>query len=165
MYAGALAYPDREAVFPVAPEMIEIENGAGKNDCEQSAARRFQESYRREHPHPEDVVLQDGPASKGPNIKPIRSRDLRYILGAKPGDRGFPFDRAKGRPEARTLKKTEGTKKERNAHKFRRPGDEPPYESQFDVRAALLVFAEARPDGSKTGWSRAARSRWSIENE
>ncbi|MDE0311680.1 MAG: hypothetical protein OXI52_05400, partial [Caldilineaceae bacterium] len=95
MLAGALVHPDLEAVFPVAPEMIEKEDGASKNDCEQNAARRFVESYRREHPHLKTVVLQDGLASKGPHIKLLRSRDLRFILGAKPGDHKFLFEWAK----------------------------------------------------------------------
>ena len=107
MLAGALAHPDLEVFFPVVPEMIEKEDGASKNDCEQNAARPFVEANRREHPHLKTVVLRDGLASKGPHIKLLRSRDLRYILGAKPGDHKFLFDWAKDQPEARTLKTTE----------------------------------------------------------
>ncbi|MDE0307397.1 MAG: hypothetical protein OXI87_21330 [Albidovulum sp.] len=181
MLAGALVHPDLEVVFPVAPEMIEKEDGASKNDCEQNAARRFVEGYRREHPHLKTVVLQDGLASKGPHIKLLRSRDLRYILGAKPGDHKFLFEWAKDHPEARTLKKTERAKKGRIAHEFRWLDDAPLNETRSDVRVNLLEYAEVRPDGSKTGWSwaadlpldeatvfhvmRAARSRWRIENE
>ncbi|MDE0113348.1 MAG: hypothetical protein OXN84_13845, partial [Albidovulum sp.] len=171
MLARALVYPDYRVVFPVVPEMIQNEDGTSENDCEINAARRFLEGFRRKHPHPETVVRQDGPASKG----------LLYILGAKRRDRGFLYDRAKDHPVARTPKKTERTKKGRTAHEFRWPGDAPLNESQFHMRGDLLVCAEARPDGSKTSWSRAAdlpldkttanravrpaRSRWHIEYE
>ncbi|MDE0532801.1 MAG: hypothetical protein OXI01_15330 [Albidovulum sp.] len=161
--------------------MIEKEDGASKNDCEQNAARRFAEGFRRKHPRPETVVLRDGPAWKGPRIKLLRFRGSRYILGARPGDRGFLFDRAKDSQEARTPEKTERAKKGRIAHEFRWPGGAPPDETRFDVRADLPEYAEARPDGSKASRSRAAdlplgeaaanpavreaRSRRRIENE
>ncbi|MDE0307020.1 MAG: hypothetical protein OXI87_19390 [Albidovulum sp.] len=147
MLAGALAHPDQKVVFPVAPEMIEKEDGAGKNDCEQNAARRFAEDFRREHPRLKTVVLQDGPASKGPYVEPLRSRDLRHVLGANPGDHRFLFDWAKDNPEARTLEKIERTGKGPVAYKFRRLND---------ARVNLLECAEAHPDGSKTSWSRVA---------
>ncbi|MDE0114461.1 MAG: hypothetical protein OXN84_19505 [Albidovulum sp.] len=159
--------------------MIEKEDGESKNDCEQNEARRFAEGYRRGIPVGRPSSCRT--ASKGPHIKLLRSRDLRYILVARPGDRKFPFDRTKNNPEARTLENVERTGKGPVARTFRWLNDAPLNETHFDVRAHLPVCAEERPDGSKSSWSRAAdlpldeaaafravraaRSRWRIENE
>ena len=67
MFAGALVHPDRKAVFPFAPEMIQIQDDGTKNNCERSTAKRLVTAFRREHPH-------------------IKAHRLRFILGAKAGD-------------------------------------------------------------------------------
>jgi len=36
MLAGAIVHPDLKEVIPVCPEMIRMQDGATKNDCEQS---------------------------------------------------------------------------------------------------------------------------------
>lgn len=84
MLGAALVHPDTNTVFPLAPEMILRQDGADKNDCERNAAARFIRDFRREHPHLKTIILQDGLASNGPHIKLLRSRNLRFIIGAKP---------------------------------------------------------------------------------
>ena len=59
-------------------------DGARKNDCE--AAARLLEDVRREHPHLK--LVEDGLA--GPHF--LKGLDLRFILGAKPGDHKFLFE-------------------------------------------------------------------------
>ena len=59
-------------------------DGARKNDCE--AATRLLEDVRREHPHLK--LVEDGLA--GPHL--LKGLDLRFILGAKPGDHKFLFE-------------------------------------------------------------------------
>ena len=71
----------RKEVFPFAPDPEK--DGARKNDCE--AATRLLEDVRREHPHLK--LVEDGLA--GPHINLLKGLDLRFILGAKPGDHKF----------------------------------------------------------------------------
>ena len=65
-------------------------DGAKKNDCE--AAVRLLEDVRREHPHLKLIVVEEGLASNGPHINLLKGLDLRFILGAKPGDHKFLFE-------------------------------------------------------------------------
>ena len=41
---------------------------------------------RREQPHLKLLVLEDALASNGPHIELLRSLDMRFVLGVKPGD-------------------------------------------------------------------------------
>jgi hypothetical protein len=91
MYVAAFVHPDHREVIPVFPEMITRQDGASKNDCERNAARRFFEEFRREHPHLKVIVVEDGLSSNGPHILDLQRLDLRYILGAKPGDHEYLF--------------------------------------------------------------------------
>ncbi len=42
--------------------------------------------------HPKLIVLEDGLASTGLHIKLLQEQDMRYILGATPGDHKFLFE-------------------------------------------------------------------------
>ena len=91
MLAGAFVHPDHKEVIPVCPEMIRMQDGSTKNDCERNASKRFLAHLRREHPHLKIIVIEDGLSSNAPHIKELVSHDLRFILGAKPADHTFLF--------------------------------------------------------------------------
>ena len=91
MLCGAVVSPDHKEVIPLAPEPILNTDGATKNDCERNASKRFLEDYLREHPHLKTIILEDGLASNAPHIRQLEEQNLRYILGAKPGDHKFLF--------------------------------------------------------------------------
>ncbi len=181
MLAAAFTHPDRSQVFPVAPEMIRKEDGASKNDCERNAAARLLTDYRREHPHLKTIVIGDGLYSHGPCVKLLKSKDLRFILGAKPGDHKFMFDWLESRAETSSLEVRTRSRKGETVHSFRWAEDMPLNETHFDLGVNLLLYSETRPDGKTSRWSwvtdlglsgdtvmqvmRAARSRWRIENE
>jgi hypothetical protein len=86
MYAASFVRPDCKVVIPVFPEMIIKQDGITKNDCERNAAKRFYSRFRKEHPHLKVIVVEDGLASNAPHIRDLEKQNLRYILGAKPGD-------------------------------------------------------------------------------
>ena len=48
--------------------------------------------FRREHPHLRCVVIEDGISSNAPHIEDLIKHDMRFILGAKPGDHAFLFE-------------------------------------------------------------------------
>ena len=86
MYAASFVHPEGEVGIPVFPEMITANDGTEKNDCERNAAKRFYREFRREHPYLKVIVVEDALSSNAPHINELKSHDLRFILGAKPGD-------------------------------------------------------------------------------
>ena len=91
-------------------------DGARKNDCERNAAVRLLEDVRREHPHLKLIVVEDGLASNGPHINLLKRLDLRFILGAKPGDHKFLFEWVNSAP---SVEHQEFTDENDIRHEFR----------------------------------------------
>jgi hypothetical protein len=80
MLAGVLIHPDRKEVIPLAPEPIALTDGSNKNDCERVAVERFLRRLRREHPHLEIIITEDGLSSNAPHIKLLRELGLTRIF-------------------------------------------------------------------------------------
>ena len=181
MLGASLVHPDHKIVIPFAPEMIDKQDGESKNDCERNASRRLLDDLRREHPHLKLIVLGDGLASNGPNIKNLRSKNLRFILGAKEKDHRFLFDWVNKSDDVQGFERKEKTRKGMVLHRFRWVNDVPLNDTHFDESVNFLEYWEIRPNGTKTHWTwvtdlelnegtvmqimRSARSRWRIENE
>ena len=66
--------------------MITRNDGPSKDDCERKSAKKFFKEFRRKHSHLKVIVVEDALSSNGPHIKELKKYDLRFILGAKPGD-------------------------------------------------------------------------------
>ena len=164
----------RKEVFPFAPEPILKKDGARKNDCERNAATRLLEDVRREHPHLK--LVEDGLASNGPHL--LKGLDLRFILGAKPGDHKFLFEWVNSAP---SVEHQEFTDENDIRHEFRYLNGVPLNDTHFDLEVNFLEYWEKRPNGKKQHFSwvtdlpineenamqlmRAGRARWKIENE
>ena len=149
-------------------------DGARKNDCERNAATRLLEDVRREHPHLKLIVVEDGLASNGPHL--LKGLDLRFILGAKPGDHKFLFEWVNSAP---SVEHQEFTDENDIRHEFRY--GVPLNDTHFDLEVNFLEYWEKRPNGKKQHFSwvtdlpineenamqlmRAGRARWKIENE
>jgi hypothetical protein len=88
---AALVHPDYREVIPLSPEMIQKQDGAKKNDCERNAARRFLKKLREDHPRLKLIIIEDALSANGPHIRDLQEHDLRFILGAKPGDHPLLF--------------------------------------------------------------------------
>ncbi len=86
---AAIVHPDIGEVLPLAPEPIRREDGPGRNDCGRNAARRLIGDLRREHPHMKAIIAGDALASNGPHGRLLKEKDLRFILGGRPGDHGL----------------------------------------------------------------------------
>jgi hypothetical protein len=93
MLGAAIVHPGRKEVIPLAPEPIIKQDGATKNDCERNAAKRFFEHLRKDHPHLNLIVIEDALSANAPHIRELERHHLRYILGVKPGDHAFLFER------------------------------------------------------------------------
>lgn len=183
MYAAAFVHPDHKEVVPVFPEMITKKDGSTKNDCERNAARRFYDDFRREHPHLKIIVLEDALASNAPHIQDLQRLNLRFILGAKPGDHQYLFAQIDLAAEQGKTTEFEYTSPEDpgKIHYFRFFNQVPLNQSNQDLLVNFLEYWQIDKNDKITKFSwvtdltitvenafdimRAGRSRWKIENE
>jgi hypothetical protein len=93
MLGAAIVHPDYQEVVPLAPESIQKQDGSSKNDCERNAAKRLLRKIRQEHPRLKLLVVEDGLASNAPHIRDLIGLRMHFLLGVKPGDHEFLFDR------------------------------------------------------------------------
>lgn len=178
MLGAVLAHPERKEVIPFAPEPILKQDGATKNDCERNAAKRFLTHLRREHPHMKFIVTEDGLSSNAPHIRCLKELDLRFILGAKPGDHAFLFDRVN---QAKTTQVYEITDEKGYQHRFRYLNHVPLNDSNSELEVNFFEYWETSPKGKVQHFSwvtdilihegnlmplmRGGRARWKVENE
>lgn len=90
--AAVLTHPDTGEVIPLAIEAIVKQDGETKNDCERNATKRLLKRLRALHPKLKIIVVEDGLASNAPHIADLQSVNMRFLLGAKPGDHVHLFD-------------------------------------------------------------------------
>lgn len=181
LLSAVLAHPDHREVVPFAPEPIGNQDGHTKNDCERNAAARLLRRIRAEHPHLRLIVVEDGLASNAPHIRDLQSLGMHFILGAKPGDHAFLYDRLidefdKDRVTVIKWKEGETTCEIIYVDQL------PLNASNPDLRVNFLGYAEYGVDGEpikQFSWVtdlqitrqnardlvRGGRTRWKIENE
>lgn len=183
MFAASFVHPDSKVVIPVFPEIISKRDGSTKNDCERNAAARFFDGFRREHPHLKVIVVEDGLASNGPHIRELQRLNLRFILGAKPGDHKFLFNQLnlavqQGRAREINCIDPEDRKK---VHFFKYMNQVPLNKSNPDLLVNVLEYVQIDKNEKITTYSwvtdlpitddnvfelmRAGRARWKVENE
>lgn len=90
--AAVLVHPDTREVIPLAIEPIVKQDGKSKNDCERNATRRLLKRIRRLYSKLKLIVVEDGLASNAPHIADLQEFNIRFLLGAKPGDHQYLFE-------------------------------------------------------------------------
>lgn len=178
MFGACIVHPDKKNVIPLCPEVILNRDGNSKNDCERNACKRFLENFRREHPHLKAILVEDGLSSTAPHIRMIEEFDLKYILGAKPGDHQFLFEQLEMSEETcyHEIRTDDGY-----YHQFSFINGASLNKSNQDVKVNLLEYRQTDPKGKELNFSwvtnillsttnikkiaEGGRARWKIENE
>ena len=178
MFGACIVHPDKKNVIPLCPEVILNRDGNAKNDCERNACKRFLENFRREHPHLKAILVEDGLSSTAPHIRMIEEFDLKYILGAKPGDHQFLFEQLETNEETvyHEIKTADGY-----YHQFRFLNGAALNKSNQDLKVNILEYRQTDPKGKELNFSwvtnilistanadkiaKGGRARWKIENE
>jgi hypothetical protein len=176
MFCAAIVHPDKKIVLPLAPEPIMKTDGATKNDCERNASKRLYADARREHPHLKFIVVEDSLASNVVHLTDLKALDMRYIVGAKPGDHKFLFD---------LVKKSQCTEYNHSTddgtmHRYRYINQVQLNNSHPDFKVNFVEYWEADKNGETQHFSwvtdieitndnvyhimRGGRSNWKIEN-
>jgi len=181
MLSAAIIHPDHKEVIPLAPEPITKQDGSTKNDCERNAAKRLLRKIRQEHPHLKLLVVEDGLASNAPHIRDLIELGMHFLLGVKPGDHAFLFQRlaeAYEQDRVTTIIWNEGEVMYEIAFTHQLPLNE----SNQDLLVNFLQYTEYAADGHRQklfSWvtsesltrdnanhmTRGGRARWKIENE
>ena len=181
MLAAVLAHPDHREVIPFAPEPIGNQDGSTKNDCERNGAGRLLRHIRSEHPQLRLIVVEDGLASNAPHIRDLKALGMHFILGAKPGDHVFLYERLieeYDKDRVTTIRWQDGDRTCEITYVNQLPLNA----SNPDLLVNFLGYAEYDPEGEvikQFSWVtdltitrgnakelvRAGRSRWKIENE
>jgi len=163
--------------------MITQQDGTNKNDCERNAAKRYFQAFRLEHPHLKVIVVEDGLSSNGSHIRDLQRHNLRFILGAKPGDHVSLFaqlNQAAAEEKTTDIEFLDQDDKHK-AHFFRFMNQVPLNKSNPDLLVNVLEYWQIDKDEKITKFSwvtdilitkenvfqlmQAGRARWKIENE
>lgn len=182
MLGAVVVHPDQKQVIPLMPEPIQRQDGTNKNDCERNAAIRFLRQFRRDHPHLQIVVVEDGLSSNGPHIRELQAAGCHFILGAKDGDHARlqqQLDQACARGQAHTY--TIVDQPSGIGHAFVWANGLQLNDSHPDLLVNYLRYLQEAPDGTSREFTwvtdlglrqgnvyrimRAGRARWKVENE
>ena len=182
LLGAVIVHPDHSEVIPLAPEPIQRQDGEAKNDCERNAARRWLGRFREGHPDLKVIVTEDGLSSNGPHIRDLMAADVRFLLGVKPGDHKYLFDRLGERLEAGDVTTVEDIDAKTGViRSYVIAKDVGLNEANPDVRVTVVHYLETDAKGQGRQWTwvtdlevtaenvrevgRAGRARWRIENE
>lgn len=83
---ASIAQPNSKQVLPIIAEEIRHGDGASKNDCETSAAKRLLPELAKTYCHLDIVLVADSLYSKSPIIELVRLHGMSYIFVAQKGD-------------------------------------------------------------------------------
>jgi hypothetical protein len=174
--AAVMVHPEHNVVFPLAIEPITKRDGATKNDCEHSAAKRLLVNLRNSHPDLNITIVMDGLYADGVIISLLKKLRFSFIITAIDADLPYLFD------EYNISKKQEfSTKypKEPELHYVFAERMSLNY-THNEVKVNVLECTETKKDKkTRFCWitdldlttktvqkiARAGRSRWRIENE
>jgi hypothetical protein len=182
MLMASIVHPDMNTVIPLAPEPIGNADGDVKNDCERNAAKRLLEKIRAEHPKLPFLVVEDGLASNGPHIEELIKHDMEFLLGVKPGDHPFLFQKVEEAINADRAPCVRGKTDEGRDCEAMFVLDVPLNAANSHLKVNFLQYQEFDENGKEVKrftWvtrlpltkdftfpaSAAGRSRWKIENE
>ncbi len=183
MYAASFVKPGSKVVIPVFPEMITRNDGPNKNDCERNASKRFFDDFRREHPYLKVIVVEDALSSNGPHIEQLKKHNLRFILGAKPGDHKYLFDELQRAADEGVASDVElmDPDNRTTGHFFRYLNNVPLNKSNPGLLVNVLEYHQIDKNEKITRFSwvtdieitddnvyqlmQSGRARWKVENE
>ena len=129
------------------------------------------------------IVIEDGLSSNGPHIRDLQKHNLRFILGAKPGDHEFLFSQLRQAIEDGTATDINFLDPDdrKKMHFFRFLNQAPLNKSNPDLLVNVLEYCQIDKDEKITTFSwvtdipiteknvfklmQAGRARWKVENE
>ena len=181
LLVGSVVHPRQKTVFPAVAEPIVKQDGAGKNDCERTAAGRVIAKLTQAYPAAKLLIVADGLYSCGPVIKGFTEAGYDFVITAKPGDhqslfRHFATWQDRNATHTRTANDDGGV-----THHYRWANGLGLNQTWANMKLNVLQYEQVDRGGKKTRLSwvtnrrltkrnveqimRIGRSRWKVENE
>jgi hypothetical protein len=178
MLAAVMVHPDKREVVPLDAEPILQQDGCEKNDCERQAAKRLLEHLQARYPKLKALLVEDALYANAPHLEQILQAGYHYLIGVKPDSHKALFKQADSRKQANQYRFED----QKIRHQFFWQNNLPLCSSQSQVRVNFLRYQQLDQLGNllqEFTWitdipirknnvlllTRAARSRWKIENE
>ena len=181
MLSAALVHPAKREVMPLMPEPIITHDGADKNHCERTAAKRLLATLRQDHPHLQVLVTEDSLRSNAPHIAVVPDHPLPSLVGVQEGDpASWCAHVAAAERDGRVLADDREDAKTGLRHRFRFVRNGPLKEATGDLRGHLWEGWEWHRDqvphcswvtalrvnpGTVSQLIRGGRARWRIAQE
>jgi hypothetical protein len=179
--AAVLLHPDHEEVFPLDFEPILNCDGAKKNDCERTAAKRLCTALHESYPDLPILLVEDALYANAPHLRQIIGYGWSYILNVKADSHRSLEKQFAGRLASGQVKELRERDAQGSEHAYAWTNGLCLCESAVDVRVNYLHYEQTDKKGLVTRWTwitnlplsartvqkvmRAGRSRWQIENE
>ncbi len=179
--AAVLLHPDQPEVFPLDFEPILRPDGARKNDCERTAAKRLCEQLAESYHDLPILLVEDALYANAPHIRQITQYGWRYVLNVKPDSHQSIFKQFAGRAASGQVKELRQRDEHGVEHYFAWTNDLCLCESAIDVKVNFLLYEQTDQGGQVKRWTwitnlplsartvdkvmRGGRARWKIENE
>ena len=177
-----ICHPDQRHILPLMPEEIKNTDGTDKQDCEINAANRLLPNIRATHPRMSFIWLADSLYATAPFIGGIINAGEEYLFRAKQGDHKKLYSFIETAPYE-SHRTTSDNGKITIAHRWYK---DVPLNGSTDITVTVIqAFSITTDKDGKISstiigvWvtnldvnestvaeiTRAARSRWKIENE
>lgn len=179
--AAVVVHPAQSEVFPLDFEPILREDGAQKNDCERSAAKRLCQALGERYHDLSILLVEDALFANAPHLRQITGYGWRYVLNVKPDSHKSLFQQFASRQARGQVKELRETDDQGVQHYYAWISGLWLNESAPDLKVNFLLYEQTTPDGEVKRWTwitnltllagtvarvmRAGRSRWKIENE
>jgi len=182
--AATVTRAGSHAIVPLDAEEVRKTDGAQKQDCELTAAKRLVKRLRTEHRQLSMCIVGDDLYGHEPFIEELRAQRMSFVLVAKPTSHVALFEQIEERAQRGACVRgtwTEGIGRHRRLFEYRSAADVPLIRTGTE-RVNFLEVWERRPDGTvgyHNSWMTdfvvtpetvtaivgIGRSRWKIENE
>lgn len=177
--------PGNPRVLPLEPEFITPQDGHGKQDCENAAAKRWLDQSGARYRSLGVTILGDDLYCKQPLCEAVRQQGLNFILVCKPDSHRTLYEwvaglAATGDVQTLTIERRQGKRTYTDAYRF---VSQVPLRNGDDALQVNWCELTTTRDDGKTVYQnafatnhpiapanvaevvRAGRARWKVENE
>ena len=182
-FVGAtLVAPGHKTVLPLPPEFVRPQDGAAKQDCETTAAKRWLARLGASYSWLKPVYLGDDLFSRQPMVEAIRAAGGSFLLVCKPASHKTLNEYLTG-VELESLCETRGMGTDKRVYRYRWINGVPLRDGADAVTVNWLEVEIAKPGAVKPTYkcsfvtdlavtrdtaaelAACGRARWKIENE